>query len=74
MINYRHALPAITPASVSLVPYGNCNGHGGKTGSGFKEIHGNYGYDKQVQDIEGERILEYALAYDLLLCNKCLEK
>ena len=31
-------------------------------------------YDKPVLDIEGEGILEYALAYDLLLCNMCLKK
>ena len=31
-------------------------------------------YDKPVPDIEGEMILEYALAYDLLLCNMCLKK
>ena len=37
-------------------------------------MHGEYGYDKPVPDIEGERILEYALAYDLLLCNMCLKK
>ena len=30
--------------------------------------------DKPVPDIEGERILENALAYDLLLCNMCLKK
>ena len=40
----------------------------------LKRKHGNNGYDRPVQDIEGERILEYALAYDLLLCNKCLKK
>ena len=54
------AMPAITPASASLIPYGDCNGHGGRTGSGYKEVHGNYGYDKPVPDIEGDRILEYA--------------
>ena len=68
------AMPAITQATASLIPYGGCNGHGGRTGSGYKEVHGNYGYDKPVADIEGERILQYALAYNLLLCNMCLKK
>ena len=67
-------MPAITPASSSLIPYGGCNGHGGRTGSGYKEVHGDYGYDKPVIDIEGERILEYALANDLLLCIMRLKK
>ena len=67
-----YVIPAITPATASLILYGDCNGHGGNTGSGYKEVHGDYGYEKPVQDIEGERILEYALAYDLLLCNMWL--
>ena len=67
-------MSAITQATASLIPYGGCNGHGGRSGSGYKEVHGDYGYDKPVQDIEGERILEYALAYDLLLINMCLKK
>ena len=33
-----------------------------------------YGYDKPVTDIEVEEILEYASAYNLLLCNMCLKK
>ena len=41
---------------------------------GYKEIHGDYGYDKPVPDIEGGRILEYALSYNLLLCNMCHKK
>ena len=68
------AMPAITSTTASIIPYGGCNGHGGRTGSGYKEVHGDYGYDKPVPDIEDERILEYALAYDQLLCNMCLKK
>ena len=67
-------MPATTPASASLIPSGDCNGHGGRTGSGYKEAHGDYEYDKPVSDIEGERIMDFALAYDLLLCNMCLKK
>ena len=68
-------MPAITPATASLIPYGDCNGPGDRTASVYKEVHGDYGYDKPVTDIEGNRrILEYALAYDLLLCNMCLKK
>ena len=48
------------PASASLIPYDDCNDRGGSTGSSYQEVHGGWGY---------ESILEYALAYDLLLCN-----
>ena len=67
-------MPATTSASASLISYVDCNGNEGRTGSGYKEVHGDYGYDKPVPDNEGERILDYALAYDLLLCNMCLKK
>ena len=61
-------------SAITSATYGGCNGHGGRTGSGYKDVHCDYGYDKPVPDIEGERILEYALAYNLLLCNMCLKK
>ena len=67
-------MPAITPTSASLIPYGDCNDHAGRAGSGYKELHGDYGYYTPVPDIEGGMILEYALAYDLLLYNMCLKK
>ena len=66
-------MPTITPDSASLIQYGDCNGHGGRTGSGYKEVHGDYGYDMPGPDIEVERILDYALAYVLLLCNMFLK-
>ena len=37
-------------------------------------VHGGCGYDTLVLDIEVERILGYALAYDLLLFSMCLKK
>ena len=67
-------MPEITQVSASLIQYGDCNDLGGRTGSGYKEVHGDYGYDKPVPDIEGESILEYALADVLLLCNMFLKK
>ena len=60
-------------SSEFLIPCGDWNGHVGSTGSGYKEIHGGYGYGygygKTDPDSEGERILEYALVYDLLLSH-----
>ena len=57
------------PASAFVIPCGDCNDHGGSTGSGYKEMHGGCWYGKPDPDMEDERIMEYALAHDLLLCN-----
>ena len=35
----------------------------------YREVHGGMGYGRSEPDAEGERILEYALAFDLLLGN-----
>ena len=37
-------------------------------------MHGGMGYGRTEPDVEGERILEYALAFDLLLGNTCFKK
>ena len=67
------AVTAMIPASEFLKPCGDWNGHVGSTGSGYKEVHGGYGYGKPDPDSEGERILEYALVYDLFLGNTCFK-
>ena len=59
------SVTAMIPASEFLIPCGDWNGHVGSTGSGYKEVHGGYGYGKPHPDSEGERILEYAQTYDL---------
>ena len=64
------AVTAMIPASEFLIPCG----HVGSTGSVYKEVQGGYGYGKPDPDSEGERILEYALAYDLFLGNTCFKK
>ena len=64
---------AMIPASTFLTPYGDCNDYGDSTGSGYKEVHGSCGYAKPDPDIEAERILEYASAYDMLICKTCLK-
>ena len=50
------------------------NGHVGRAGTGYREVHGGMGYGWPEPDVEGERILEYALAFDLLLGNTCFKK
>ena len=44
------AVTAMIPASEFLIPCGDWNGHGGSTGSGYKEVHGGYGYGKPDPD------------------------
>ena len=65
--NPLRVVTAMIPASIFLIACGDWNGRVGSTGSGYKEVHEGYGYGKPDPDSEGERILEYALAYDLFL-------
>ena len=37
-------------------------------------MHGGMGYGRPEPDAEGERILEYPLAFDLILGNTCFKK
>ena len=57
------------PASEFLIPCGDRNSHVGHSGIGYREVHGGMGYGRPEPDVEGERILEYALAFDLLFGN-----
>ena len=72
--DHLRAVTAMIPASEFLIPCGDWNGHVGSTCPGYKEVHGSYGYGKPDPDSEGERILEYTLAYDLFLGNTCFKK
>ena len=62
------------PASEFLIPCGDWNGHGGHAGIRCREVRGGIGYGRPDSDVEGERILEFALAFDLLLGNTCFKK
>ena len=68
------AVTARIPASEFLIPCGDWNGHVGRAGTGYREEHGETGYGRPEPDVEGERILEYTLAFDLLLGNTCFKK
>ena len=63
------AVTARIPASEFLIPCGDWNVHVGHAGTGYREVHGGMGYGRPEPDVEGEGILEYALAFDLLLGN-----
>ena len=64
-----HAVTTRIPASEFLIPCGDWNSHVGHAGTRYREMHGRMGYGRLEPDVEDERILEYALAFDLLLGN-----
>jgi hypothetical protein len=51
---------------------GDLNGHVGSTRVGFDGVHGVFGYGSRNQ--EGEGILNFALAYDLIVTNILFRK
>ncbi|RLM55837.1 hypothetical protein C2845_PM10G07030 [Panicum miliaceum] len=58
------------PSSEKLFIGGDLNGHLGATNVGFERVHGGFGYGRKSQ--EGEDILNFALAYNLLIANTLL--
>jgi hypothetical protein len=65
-------------ALVSSVPIsekffiGDLNGHVSSTRVGFDGVHGGFGYGSRNQ--EGESILNFVLAYDLIVANTLFRK
>ena len=63
---------------VSTVPtseklfIGDLNGHVGATNVGFERVHEGFGYGSRSQ--EGEDVLNFALAYELLIANTVFKK
>jgi hypothetical protein len=51
---------------------GDLNGHVGSTRVGFDGVHGGFGYESRNQ--EGEGILNFTLAYDLIVANTLFRK
>ena len=60
------------PISEKLFIGGDLNGHVGSTRVGFDGVHGGFGYGSRNQ--EGEGILNFALAYDLIVANTFFRK
>ena len=50
------------------------NGHVGKDRSNFEMEHGGYGYGQQNPEGEGESILSFAQAYNLVVANTYFQK
>ena len=55
-----------------FVVAGDFNSHVGKAADGFEGVHGGNGYGDR--NTEGERILEYGLAMDMLVANTVFKK
>jgi hypothetical protein len=51
---------------------GDLNGHVGSTRVSFDGVHGGFGYESRNQ--EGEGVLNFALAYDLIVANTLFRK
>jgi hypothetical protein len=58
--------------SISELFIGDLNRHVDSTRVGFNGIHGGFGYGSRNQ--EGEGILNFALAYDLIVANTLFRK
>ena len=60
------AVTARISGSEFLILCGDRNGHVGHASTGCREVHGGMGPEP---DVEGDRSLEYTLAFNLLLGN-----
>src|SRR6266498_3091708 len=60
------------PISEKLFLGGDLNSHVTATNVGFERVHGGFGYGSRNQ--EGEGVLNFALAYNLLIANTLFRK
>ena len=60
------------PSSEKLFIGGDFNGHVGTTSAGFEAVHGSFGYGSRNQ--EGEEVLDFAVAFDLMIANTFFRK
>ena len=73
-IDQLRAVTARIQGSEFLIPCGDWNSHVDRAGTGYREVHGGIGYGRPESDVEGERTLEYTLAFNLLLGNTSFKK
>ena len=59
------SMAAKIPSSEIVIPLGDRNGHVGLEYNGFEDVHGGHGFS--THNVEGERVLEFALANDLVV-------
>ena len=66
------SMVSTVPISEKLFIGGDLNGHVGATNVGFERVHRDFGYGSRSQ--EREEVLNFALAYDLLIANTLFRK
>ena len=54
-------------SSSELFIGGDLNGFIGTSSAGFEAVHGGFGYGSRNQ--EGEEVLDFAIAFDLMIAN-----
>ena len=67
-----NAVVAKIPLSEVLIPCGDWNGHVGRAADGFEEVHGGFGYGEWKD--EGGKLLDFAVAHDLVIGNTLFKK
>ena len=67
-----NAVLAKIPPNEELVTGGDWNGHVGKSADGFPQVHGGFGFGER--NAEGGRLLDFAVAHDLVIGNTLFEK
>ncbi|XP_071680971.1 uncharacterized protein [Lolium perenne] len=60
------------PIGEKLFIGGDLNGHVGTYNTGFERVHGGFGYG--IRNQEGEDVLSFALAYDMVVANTLFRK
>ncbi|KAK1678564.1 hypothetical protein QYE76_039412 [Lolium multiflorum] len=60
------------PIGEKLFIGGDLNGHVGTSNTGFERVHGGFGYG--IKNQEGEDVLSFALAYDMIVANTLFRK
>jgi len=68
MINVTGSIPALE----LIVVGGDLNGHAGTNVDGYDGVHGGYGFGERNPD--GERILEFCDAMELIVTNTCFKR
>ena len=62
----------VVPSSEKLFVGGNLNGHVGTSSAGFEVVHVGFRYGSRNQ--EGEKVLDFAIASDLMIANTFFRK
>ena len=65
-------LVRVVPSSEKLFIGGDLNDHVDTSSVGFEAIHGGFGYGSKNQ--EGEEVLDFAIAFDLIIANTFFRK